>query len=138
MKISPTVLLETKRVGLGVLLGDVLICAVFALLHKFNYTVPLGALLGTVCAVGNFFLLGVSIQKGLDMGDAMQKYLKSSYALRMLMHLACIALAALLPCFHLIATIIPLFFPRLTILGMQLLGLYKPEKKNKEKGGDEP
>ena len=134
MKISPTVLLETKRVGLGVLLGDVLICAVFALLHKFNYTVPLGALLGSVCAVGNFFLLGVSIQKGLDMGDAMQKYLKSSYALRMLMHLACIALAALLPCFHTVAAIIPLFLPRLVILVMQLAGVYKTEEK--KEGGD--
>ena len=135
MKISQTVLLETKRVGIGVLLCDVLMCIVFALLRKFDYTVVLGALLGTACAVGNFFLLGISIQKGLDMGDAMQKYLKSSYALRMLMHLVCIALAALLPCFHTVAAIIPLFLPRLVILVMQLAGVYKKEEK--KEGGDD-
>ena len=35
-----------------------------------------------------------------------------------------------------VATVIPLLFPRLTILAMQILGMYKPPK-NKE-GGDEP
>ena len=41
-----------------------------------------------------------------------------------------------LACFSWVATVIPLLFPRLTILAMQILGMYKPPK-NKE-GGDEP
>ena len=138
MKLSKPILTETLHVAIGVLIGDALMCAVFALLGKFDLTVLWGALLGSVFAVGNFFLLGLSRQRGLEMGDMMPQHMKSSYSLRMFLYVIGIALAALLPCFHLIAAIIPLFFPRLTIFGMQLLGLYKPEKKNKEKGEDEP
>lgn len=136
MKIQKAVLLETKHVALGVLAGDVLMCGVFALLKRFDYSVPLGALLGTVCAVGNFFLLGLSIQHGMDKGEGMKAFMKTSFTLRMLMHVAVIVLAALLPCFQLAAAIVPLLLPRVVILVMQLLGMYKPEKKKEEKGGE--
>ncbi len=50
--------------------------------------------------------------------------------------LAVVVLGVKLACFSWVATVIPLLFPRLTILAMQILGMYKPPK-NKE-GGDEP
>ena len=113
-------------------------CGVFALLGKFDLTVLWGALLGTAFAIGNFFFLGLSLQKGLEMGDQMPQHMQATYRLRMLLFVICIALGALLPCFHLIATIIPLFLPRIAIYGMQLLGVYKPDKKPAKKGDDEP
>ena len=45
MKVQKAVLKETGHIAIGVLLGDVLMCAVFAIVHKFDYTVVLGALL---------------------------------------------------------------------------------------------
>ena len=68
MKIQKAVLTETKHITIGVLIGDAVMCGVFAALKKFDYTVPLGALLGTVFAVGGFFLLGMSIQAALGKG----------------------------------------------------------------------
>ena len=56
--------------------------------------------------------------------------------MRMLATLAVVVLGVKLACFSWVATVIPLLFPRLTILAMQILGMYKPPK-NKE-GGDEP
>ena len=67
MKVQKAVLKETGHIAIGVLLADVLMCAVFAIVHKFDYTVVLGALLGTAIAVANFFLLGVTLQKAVGM-----------------------------------------------------------------------
>ena len=56
MKIQKAVLTETKHIAIGVLIGDAVMCGVFAALKKFDYTVPLGALLGTVfgiCSMAN-------------------------------------------------------------------------------------
>ena len=89
-------------------------------------------------AVLNFFLLGLTVQKMA--GDPNEKkgklVLQLSYSLRMLATLAVVVLGVKLACFSWVATVIPLLFPRLTILAMQILGMYKPPK-NKE-GGDEP
>ena len=62
MKVQKAVLKETEHIALGVLIAAVIMCIVFALLKKFDYTVVLGALLGTVIAVANFFFLGVTLQ----------------------------------------------------------------------------
>ena len=95
-------------------------------------------LLGGGFAVLNFFLLGLTVQKMA--GDPNEKkgklVLQLSYSLRMLATLAVVVLGVKLACFSWVATVIPLLFPRLTILAMQILGMYKPPK-NKE-GGDEP
>ena len=64
--------------------------------------------------------------------------MRSSYSLRMFLLVLGLALAAILPCFNLLSAVIPQFFPRLTIFAMQLLGIYKPESKQTEKGEEEP
>ncbi|MCQ2420717.1 MAG: ATP synthase subunit I [Clostridia bacterium] len=128
MKIQKTVLKETGHIALGVLILDIVMCLVFALLKRFDYTVCLGALLGSVFAVGNFFLLGLALQKALDLGDGAAKYMHASYSRRMLLFVVCIAVSVLVPCFNPIAAIAPLLFPRIVIFVMQLLGMYKPEK----------
>ena len=138
MKIQKTVLKETKHIAVGVFLADVLMCIVFAVLKKFSSAVIFGALLGSVFAVGNFFLLGLALQKALELGEGASRYMHASYTRRMLLFVVCIAIGVLVPCFHPVAVILPLFFPRLVIFAMQLLGMYKPEKNDSEKGGDQP
>ena len=128
MKIQKAVLTETKHIAVGVAIGDAVICIVFALLRKFDYTVPLGALLGSVFAVGCFFLLGLSVQKAMELGEGTQKYMRATYTGRMLLYVVCILLGVLLPCFHSVAAIVPLCLPQLVIYAMRALGLYKPDK----------
>ena len=128
MKIPKAVLQETGRITVGVLLADVLLCAVFALLHKFDYTVVLGALLGTFIAAANLLLLGMTLQKAVGMKEYAVKYVRQSYSLRMFFCFAGVIVSVVAPCFHPVAAIVPLLMPQVVIYVMRALGLYKPEK----------
>ena len=63
MKVQPAVQAETKKMALGVGVLTVLMIAVFLIIRKFDYTVALGAALGYAAAVGNFFLMALTVQK---------------------------------------------------------------------------
>lgn len=62
MKIDPAVRKQTERVAAGTAVLTVLMIAIFLILGKFDYTVLLGALLGFLTAVGNFFLMALTVQ----------------------------------------------------------------------------
>lgn len=117
---------ETVRKDTLFIAGVTLICsmlmqAVFLIIGKWDYTVLLGNLLGAVLAVGNFFLLGLTIQKVVSLPeDEAKSKIKVSQQLRLLMLVIGCAIAGALPCFHLVATLIPLLFPRIgaTVWGM--------------------
>ena len=99
-----------------------------------------GTLLGGGWTVCNFFLLGLTVQKMVADPDEKRGKMKLqlSYSLRMLFTIAVVVLAIKLPNVNWIAAVIPLFFTRLTILAMQMLGMYKPDDKKpeNEEGGD--
>ena len=62
MKLSKEIRRELCYVGAGLLVGDGLICLVYALLGRFSYTVVLGAVLGSAVALLNLALLGGAVQ----------------------------------------------------------------------------
>ena len=132
MKIQEATKRETLHIAAGTLAFSAVMNGVFALLGRWDLTVLWGTLLGGGFAVLNFFLLGLTVQKMA--GDPNEKkgklVLQLSYSLRMLATLAVVVQGVKLACFSWV------LFPRLTILAMQILGMYKPPK-NKE-GGDEP
>ncbi|MBQ9967256.1 MAG: ATP synthase subunit I [Oscillospiraceae bacterium] len=133
MKISPTVLKETGRVAVGVLIGDLIMLLVFFLLKKLDITALLGALLGSAAAIGNFFAMGLGIQKALDDPERTKFLVQRSYTLRMLGMVAVMIAGFVLPCFHVVAVLVPFLLPGVSIHVMRLLGLYRPEK---EEGGE--
>lgn len=114
---------ETAFIACIVLIGSVLMQSVFLIIGKWDYTVLLGNLLGAAVAVGNFFLMGITIQKSLELDpkDAAAK-MKVSQKLRLLGMIVVCALGAALPWFHLLALVVPLLLPRLgiTIRGMMI------------------
>ena len=55
------ILTQLLRVSLGVLLCDLLMVAVFALMHRLTMPVIWGTAAGTVLSLGNFFFLCVSV-----------------------------------------------------------------------------
>ena len=117
MKIDRTVKKETLYIALVTLVLSVFMEGGFLVAGYYNYTVTLGNLLGATAAILNFFLLGISLQKALtktDEKDA-KAVLRASRLYRNFMVLAFCAVGALVPCFNLIAVLIPLFFPRLAI-----------------------
>ena len=142
MKVQPAVRQETRKIALGTGILTILMVAVFLILRRFDWTVLTGALLGWAAAVGNFFLMALTVQKAADemkplpaaetgmpdedggeeaelpLSDEAKRgkqRIQLSYTLRML-GLAVIAIAGVtLPCFHPVAVLLPMLFPRLVI-----------------------
>lgn len=132
MKLNPSVKKEAGHIALGVLIGDAIMIAVFALLKRLDYTVFLGAALGSAAAIGNFLLMGLAVQKAMDDPDRAKAIVQGSYGKRMLGMVAVMVVGLLVPWFNGIAVLVPFLLPGITIHVMRLLGVYKQE----EKGGE--
>ena len=140
MKVQETVKKETMHIAVGTLLLTAVMLLVFFVLGRLDQPVVLGALLGGGFAILNFFVLGLSVQKSVASGNVTRGKLMMtlSYSLRMLAMMGVVVLGLALPYFSWVTVVLPQLFPRLTISGMQLLGMYKPEKEEKTEEGDEP
>ena len=124
--IDPTVRKETLYIAAWTLLLTLLTEAVYLLLRRWDLTVLFGNLLGAAAAVLNFFLMGLTVQKavGREEKDA-ANLMRLSQAGRLLLLVLVGLAAALVPLFDLIATLIPLFFPRLAVAARPLFDRIK-------------
>lgn len=127
MKLQQSSKRELKHIACGVLIGTVLMLVVFAVLGRFDTSVLLGALLGAAAALLNFLFLCFCVQKAVTLGQRAKTYMQSTYALRTLFTLGVMVVGFLAPQLNWVAVVIPVFFPRVTIFAMQLMGWYKPE-----------
>lgn len=128
MKLSPAIIKETKHIAIGVLIGDAVMIAVFALLKRLDYTVFLGAALGSVAVIVNFLVLGIRAQRAMEDPDRARVIIQRSYTFRMLLMVAVMAVGVIAPCFHTVAVVVPFLLQSVTIFVMQLpetLGLGK-------------
>ena len=115
-KIDPTVLKETGYIAIMVFIFSLLLQSVFLIIGKWDYTVLTGNLLGFVAAVGNFFLMGLSVQSSLGKEEKDAKNLmKVSQSLRLLLIFVIALIGYLVPVFNTIAVLIPLLFPRIAV-----------------------
>jgi hypothetical protein len=124
-KVDPVVMKETRYIAITVLILSALMQAVFLIIGQWNYTVLLGNLYGAVIAVGNFFLMGLTVQKCLTMEpDDAKKRMKLSQQGRLLMLLVFCMIGAALPWLNTIAPLVPQFFPRIgvTVRGLTMKG----------------
>lgn len=122
-KIDKVVYKEACFVGAWVLIFSAVMEAVFLIIGKWNYTVLLGNLLSGGIGVLNFLLLGMTVQKALATGDPKKagNIMKLSQVARLLLMGGVAALGATLDCFNLWATLIPLLFPRLSMIIRQIM-----------------
>lgn len=120
--IDKTILKETRYLAVWVGVLSVLMHAVFLVVRRWDYTVLLGNLLGGTAALGNFFLMGLSVQKALGKDEKGAKSaMKVSQAYRTLLMLVLVIAGVVLPWFHTVAVILPIFFPRIGIAFRPLL-----------------
>lgn len=121
-KIDPTVQKETRYIAGWVVLLSAAMELAFWLTGNLKLSVPLGNLLGATAAILNFFFMALTVQLsvGLDEKAAAAK-LKLSQLLRMLLLGALVCLGVVLSCFHTLAVIAPLFFPRIAVAFRPLL-----------------
>ena len=121
--VDKVVLKESRFIAVFVLLGSLVLQAVYLILGKWNVTVLLGNLLGAALAAGNFFLMALTVQKAMELEpEEAKKKMKLSQQLRLLLMLVVCVIGAALPCCDTIAVLVPQFFPRIgvTIRGLTL------------------
>ena len=132
-RIDETVKRESVYIAAFVGVLSVLMQAVFLVAGRWDYTVLCGNLLSAAAAVGNFFLMGLTVQKALGKGEKeAADTMRLSQRLRLLLLFVVVAVGAAAPCFHTLAVIIPLFFPRVAIAVRPLM-----DKRNKNGDGKE-
>lgn len=122
--LAPAVKKETFRVAVVTAALLVIMWIVFGVGHAvspdqipFNYTVILGGLGGSLIAVLNFFMMGLTVQKvaSTENEDDARARMKASYSQRMMLQIIWIIIAVAAPCFHFAAGIAPLLFPSIGI-----------------------
>ena len=115
-KIDATVLKETGYIAAMVFIFSLALQSVFLIIGKWDYTVLTGNLLGFVAAVGNFFLMGLSVQASLGKEEKdVKNLMKVSQSLRLLLIFVIALIGYLVPVFNTIAVLIPLLFPRIAV-----------------------
>lgn len=72
MKVQAAVRNETKKIALGVCFFAAVMLIIFLVLGSFNYSVLLGAVLGCCAAVGNFFLMALTVQQAAEQMHGME------------------------------------------------------------------
>ena len=115
-KVDATVLRETYYIATITAILSVLLQSVFLIVSRWDYTVLLGNILGFAASVGNFFLMGLTVQSAVNKeSDDAKKLIKLSQSFRLLGLLIIALIAYLIPIFNVIAFAIPLLFPRIAI-----------------------
>lgn len=115
-KIDSTVLLETRYIAALVFILSILMQSVFLIAGVWDIKVLLGNILGFIASVGNFLLMGITVQTAVEKEEKDAKNLmKASQSLRLLMMFLIALIGYLVPIFNTIAVIIPFLFPRIAI-----------------------
>lgn len=116
MKVDKTVAKETEYIAFFSVVLSVLMQAVFLIIGKWNYTVLLGNIWGIIIAVGNFFVMGLFVQKAVNQSkEDAQKTVKASQSLRFAALFLLTVIGVLIPAFNSVSIVIPLIFPRVAI-----------------------
>ena len=118
------VLKETLLVLAGVLICTALMCGVYALLGRFDLSVLLGGLVGTLLSCGNFFFMAMIATLAADKAEQQdaeggKKLMKSSYPIRILVLAAVLILCAKSGYFNVLALALPLAFVRPVLMVLE-------------------
>jgi MFS family permease len=120
--VDPVVIKETKYIALWTVIFSVLMQAVFLIVGYFlpdyawNWTVLTDNLLGVVAVVANFFFMALGVQRAMEKDpDDAKKSMRASSSGRMLGLFIVAVIGVVLDCFHTVAVLVPMLFPRIAI-----------------------
>lgn len=116
-KIDSTVLKETIYIAIVSVILSLIMQIAFLISGMWNLTFIFGNILGLVASVGNFLLMGLTVQKALGKEEKEIKRLVafSQYG-RLLMLLLVALVANFVSFFSLLTTVIPYIFPRIAVM----------------------
>ena len=142
MRVQETVKKESLQIAVQSGIATVVMWICIFILHhfipekvSFDYRVILSGLLGTVVAVMNFLLMGITVQSVLSVENQEEAYqrMRLSYRKRTMLQLGWIILAIVAPCFQAVPGIIPLLFPGAFL---RIRGVLDWKKNTKTQGGE--
>lgn len=119
----PEVKKQLSQIAVGILILSTIMVLCFLVLGYFDKTVVFGAILGSGWAFANFTLLAIAVQKAVDKedGQAAKAYMSGTYTLRLILTAVMVIVAIKLPYVNYLAAIIPIVFPRITIMAVGLI-----------------
>ena len=130
MKLQAASKKELRRIAAGTVVGTALLILILWLLSLVGVgafepsRIFLGAGIGCLIAIFNFYLLCLTVQKAVGTQD--QKQMKAkfqlSYNFRMLLQAGWVVAALLVPQIHVVAGAVPLLFPHAVIIFLQMTG----------------
>ena len=121
--IDPVVRRETRFVALWVAVAILPVQALFLALGRWNHTVLLGSVLGSITAVGNLLMIGLMVQTAVSQTEKQAKdTVRLSQGLRLLLQGVILVVAAALPkVFNVWAAAVPLLVPRIALSVRELV-----------------
>ena len=130
MKLQAASKKELTRVSIGTILCTILLIAALYLLSLVGIgtfipsRILLGAGIGCLIAIGNFYILCLTVQNAVGIADQKRMKMKFqvSYNFRMLIQAVWVVVVILVPGIHILAGAGPLLFPHLVILFLQFTG----------------
>lgn len=126
MNVDKTVIKETKYIAVFAIIFSVLMQAIFLIIGKWDVTVLLGNIWGTIIAVSNFFVMGLFVQKAVTQSpEDARKTVRASQSLRFAAVFLLAVIGVIIPVFNSVAVVIPLIFPRIAIALRPLADKYK-------------
>jgi hypothetical protein len=129
LKIDHSVKEATGIIAIGVVGLSLLMELIYGIvvliaptLH-WEYSFLLGNLLMGVTVILNFFLMALGIRRAVDSEDPAiaKKKMQLSQMLRSILIIGILIMAFLLPCFHIVSTIITVAFPQITVFLARLI-----------------
>ena len=139
-RLDQTVKRETLYIAAWTLVLSALMESVFLVIGLWKPSVLFGNLISGAAAVLNFLLMGVTVQNAVekDEKDA-ASLMRFSQSMRMLMQLAAAAVGVML--FDPVASIVPLFFPRIAVMFRPMFSMRSDGAQNgdasDERGAEE-
>lgn len=159
MKLHPSSRKEIKRISIGVVICDSLMIALLFLLSQFGlgtftYRIFVGALGGSLVTILNFIIMCLTVQKATNYDDQrrMKAFFQASYNGRLMLQAVWVIVCFAVPHIHVVAGAVPLLFPSVIILHLQVKGKLLPpdplrdpsrpnplpQKPERENGGQHP
>ena len=141
MKLQPASRKEVARISFGTLICDLIMVAALFLLSQFDIgtfdllKILLGALCGSVIAIGNFIILCLTVQSavGIESQKKMKARFQLSYNVRTIIQAAWIVIAFFLRShIHFVAAAAPILFPKVTLLYLQFTGRLTPKDSSEK------
>ncbi len=113
---------ETLKIIKGIILLDIIVLTAAFLFKKLDAPFLSGLALGSIYAILNFRLLAITIKKAVKMPPAKaQMYVGANYFIRLALSALVIFIAIRADYINVLSAIIPMFFPKLIIIGLAIM-----------------